>query len=146
MRWMITCLAVWAAIRPKSEGVSTISTVSPSFAVFLIFLASARLISINGSSMVGATVYSNLGLAGLFIKLHRDFLVSVSIIFLVGGRQGCLYGLYNHLARDILLVTDLVDSRYELGLHDSPYVFSLISNAEKGLKAILALKKAAVGD
>ena len=55
-RWMTTCLAVCAAMRPALWGNSPVGTKSPISASARIFLASARLIWMSGSSISSATV------------------------------------------------------------------------------------------
>ena len=48
MPWMMTCLAVWAAMRPKAFVCTSTLTRSPSCAVLLILRAASSVISVAG--------------------------------------------------------------------------------------------------
>ena len=55
--WMITCRAVWAAIRPKFLGLISMRSTSPSWALGRAFWASSRLISVWGLSTASTTSF-----------------------------------------------------------------------------------------
>ena len=48
MPWMMTCRAVWAAMRPKFRGLISMRTTSPLWAEGRLLRASARAISVAG--------------------------------------------------------------------------------------------------
>ena len=57
MPWMITWRAVWAAMRPKLRGLTSMRSTSPSWAWGREARASSRLISVQGLSTTSTTSF-----------------------------------------------------------------------------------------
>ena len=96
MPWMMTCLAVWAAMRPKACVFTSTLTRSPSSACLLILRASSREISVAGVRTSSTTSFCTYMRMALSVDLDEDVVgVAVAVLLISGDER--LGDLFDHV-------------------------------------------------
>ena len=119
MRWVMTCLAVWAATRPKSIGGSSSVRKSPTCASGLRRCASAeRHLRVLVLDRIGHLhVAQQLDLARLAVDLGADVVLQ-PVLGAAGLLDGLLHRLEHFLALDALFAGDHVGHLQHLQARD----------------------------
>ena len=140
MRWRITCLAVWAAMRPKSSGVTSRSSIWSRYSASISWGSSgssgSRSSPVSGSTVGSSSASSassssfsssssgqqqleDLEVAGVVVDVHARVLGRAGAL-LVRREERVLQGVHERVGGDSLLLLEHVDCVDDLLAHAAP--------------------------